>query len=81
MLETTLLFIGGIGLIEMLLILLILGIPVGLWLWAIIDLNRSNFADSVTKVIWLIVVAFIPILGTILYLLIGRRQKVKPVCR
>jgi len=76
--ETTLLFLG-ISLQELLLLILFLAIPFGLWLGAIIDLLRSNFADSVTKLIWLIVVAFIPFLGAILYLLIGRKQKIRTI--
>lgn len=72
-----LLFIGGIGVTEILLILFFLGIPAVLWLWALIDLLRSDFKDSINKLIWLILIVFLPVLGAILYLLIGRGQKVK----
>lgn len=77
----TLLFIGGLGPAEFLIILFIVGIPAALWLWAIIDLLTSEFENSVNKVVWLIAVAFIPFLGAVLYLLIGRRQKVKTLAR
>ncbi|NDK56853.1 PLD nuclease N-terminal domain-containing protein [Pontibacter fetidus] len=79
MLETTLLFIGGIGPIEVVLLLLFAVVPFTLWLWAIIDLLLGNFSENTTKLIWLVVVAFIPFLGAILYLLIGRRQKVRTI--
>ncbi len=79
MLETTLLFTGFFSLQEVIIFLLFLGIPAALWLGALIDLLRSNFSDSITKLIWLIVIVFIPVLGAILYLLIGRKQKVKAV--
>ncbi|MEJ8758662.1 PLD nuclease N-terminal domain-containing protein [Pontibacter sp. H259] len=76
----TILFLNiPLSLTEAIIIILFLGMPVLLWLWAIIDLLRSNFADSVTKLIWLVVVAFIPFLGAILYLLIGRKQRVRTI--
>lgn len=77
--KTSLLFITGIGPIELLLLLLFLAMPLGLWLWALIDLLRSSFADSITKLIWVVVIIFLPVLGAILYLLIGRRQKIKAI--
>lgn len=73
----TLLFIGGLGGAELLLILLFLGIPAALWLWALIDLLSSDFRDSTTKLIWVVIIIFLPVLGALLYLLIGRGQKVK----
>ncbi|WP_162428515.1 PLD nuclease N-terminal domain-containing protein [Pontibacter pudoricolor] len=77
--QTTLLFIGGIGPVEIIFLLLFIAAPLVLWLWALIDLLRGNFSDSTTKLIWAVVIIFIPILGSLLYLLIGRNQKVKPV--
>ena len=54
----------------------VLSIPAVLWLWALIDVLRNDFKDSVTKVIWLIAIIFVPFLGALLYLLIGRRQRI-----
>lgn len=65
-------FMGGIGFFE----LLVFFIPAILWLWALIDVLRSDFKDGVTKVIWLIAIIFVPFLGAILYLLLGRRQRI-----
>jgi hypothetical protein len=48
-----------------------------LWCWALVDILRSDFKDNATKVIWLIVVIFIPFPGIILYPIIGTNQKVK----
>ncbi len=79
--ESFLLYVGGIGFTEFLLIgvfLMVLMVPVLLWVWAIIDLLKSHFPDSVNKVIWAIVIVFIPVLGPLLYLFLGRNQKVKP---
>ena len=46
-----------------------------LWLWALIDILKSDFKDSINKIIWLLVVFFLYILGVGLYYFIGRHQK------
>lgn len=46
-----------------------------LWLWALIDILTSKFQESLMQVVWLLVVFFLPLLGVILYLLIGRGMK------
>lgn len=43
----------------------------GLWIWTIIHILRSNNKDDNTRIIWLLVVIFIPGMGTILYWLLG----------
>ena len=54
-------------------------LPLILLLWALIDILRSNFKDSITKLVWIIVVIFVPLIGAILYLVLGRSQKVNEV--
>ncbi len=73
MIFDTLLYLGGIGSQE----LVILLVPVVLWAWAIIDLVSDNFENSINKLVWLLVILFVPVIGCILYLIIGRGQKVK----
>ena len=46
-----------------------------LWLVALIDILRSEFAGS-NKLIWFLTVTFIPLIGSVLYLIIGKGQKV-----
>lgn len=53
-------------------VLLVMLLP----LMAIISILTSNFKDSTTKLIWVVVIIFIPILGSILYFLIGRSQRI-----
>ena len=77
MAENILLFIGGLGSSEIMLILFFGLVPLGLWLWALIDLLRSNFKNSTEKLIWAVVIIFVPVLGALLYLLIGRSQKTR----
>ncbi len=71
-----LLFIGGLGIVELIIILFFVLLPVVLWLWALIDILRSDFKDSVTKLIWIVVVIFVPVVGAILYLVLRKGQKV-----
>ncbi len=47
------------------------------WIWALIDILKSEFSGN-NKIIWLLLVIFIPLLGVILYYFIGREQKIKP---
>ena len=72
---TNLLFIGGVGGLEIILILAFISLPFILMIWAIIDLLTSQFVDNTNKLIWALVIIFMPLLGAILYLLIGRKQK------
>lgn len=46
-----------------------------LWLWALVDIITSKFEDSLLQVVWLLVVFFLPFIGVILYLLIGKSMK------
>lgn len=56
---------------------IIFGIVIGLlFLFSLIDILKNNFADQ-NKIVWILVVVFIPILGAILYFSIGRNQKIK----
>ena len=47
------------------------------WIIILVDILRSNFKNSIDKLIWLFVITLIPILGLILYAIIGRKQKIK----
>jgi hypothetical protein len=78
---TNLLFIGGIGLLEIIFILIFLATPIGLVIWAIIDLLSSQFTDSTNKLIWALVIIFVPVIGSILYLIMGRKQKINSTNR
>lgn len=46
-----------------------------LFLIAAIDILKNRFVTDIEKLIWILVVIFVPLLGPILYLLIGRKQK------
>jgi hypothetical protein len=66
----------GLGSQEVILIILILmmfAIPL-LWIITLIDILKSDF-EGYNKIIWILVAAFIPLIGSVLYLMIGRKQK------
>jgi polyferredoxin len=44
-----------------------------LWIWAISDIIRSRFIKSTMKIVWLAIVLFFPILGSIIYFQLRRK--------
>ena len=59
------------------LILLILILPIVPTFWAIIDVAYREFPSIKTKALWGVFVVFVPCIGGIVYLIIGRRQGTK----
>ncbi len=47
------------------------------WIYAIVDLFRSEFRDRNQKLIWAMFLIFIPFIGTFMYLSMSRRLKVR----
>jgi len=46
-----------------------------IWIWALVDILTSKFKEDLMQIVWLLVVFFLPFLGVVLYLLIGRTMK------
>ncbi|WP_372800167.1 PLD nuclease N-terminal domain-containing protein [Lutibacter sp.] len=65
-------FLGIIGPWQLILILCAFLIPI----IALIDILRSDFKGN-EKLIWVLVILFTSFIGTILYFLIGRNQRIK----
>jgi len=65
---------GNLGVGELILILFFL-LPAILWIIALIDILKSDFQGN-NKIIWVLVVIFLPIIGAILYFIIGKNQKI-----
>jgi hypothetical protein len=63
-----------IGVMELLLLCLLLVVP--LWLIALVDILKSDFKGN-DKLVWLVVVIFLPFVGALCYLFIGPKQKIK----
>lgn len=68
----TFMFLGNLGIGELIATLLVFILP----LMALIDVLKSKFEQN-NKLIWLLVILFLNIIGTLLYLFIGRKQKIK----
>ena len=66
----------GLGGQELILIVLVLGLLFLLPIIALVDVIRSEFRGSNDKLIWVIVILFLNIIGALLYLTIGRSQRI-----
>ena len=64
----------GLGGGEFLFIFIILFVPI-LIISALVDILRNEFKGN-NKIVWILVVLFLPFLGSLLYFGIGRRQKI-----
>ncbi|MCC8409553.1 PLD nuclease N-terminal domain-containing protein [Mucilaginibacter sp. UR6-1] len=62
----------SLGTPEIILIFFVVIIPI----LTLIDIVRSDFKDQFTKLLWVVIVLLAPFIGCLLYLLIGRSQKV-----
>ncbi len=61
------------GIIELAMVLFLLGfIP---FIIAFIDILKNEFEGS-NKLIWLLAVIFVPVIGSIVYFVIGKKQRV-----
>lgn len=47
------------------------------WIWALIDILKNEFIGP-NKLIWLLLVIFLPLIGVICYYFIGTKQKLPP---
>jgi hypothetical protein len=65
----------GFGLPELIILTVILVIPV-IWIIALVDAIKSNFTGY-NKLVWILLIIFIPLLGSLLYLTIGRGQRIQ----
>jgi hypothetical protein len=63
-----------IGIYELaaLIFLLLIFLP---FIIAFIDILRSEFSGN-NKIVWLLAVIFVPFIGAVAYLMIGRKQKI-----
>jgi len=59
--------------LNLLVVITILIIPIIPTLWAIVDLPKRRFSSPRSKVFWFAMVATLPCLGAVLYILVARR--------
>lgn len=65
----------NIGILEIILLLFAVLFPVILIVYCLLDITRSTFQDSANKIIWAIIVLLAPVIGSLAYLIWGRKQK------
>ena len=58
--------------IRILILIVLLLLPVLPTIWAIRDIAHKSFSSLKTKVIWFAVVTFLPPIGALIYIFIGR---------
>lgn len=47
------------------------------WIYCVVDIVKSEFKNSNDKIIWLILILMVPFLGAILYIAVGKTQKLE----
>ena len=50
-----------------------------LWIWALVDCLSTGALVGTTKLIWVLVIIFVPLLGPILYFLLGKGGSTRPL--
>ncbi len=68
--------LGLIGPFQITLILFILGFVVIIPLLALISVLKNKFVGN-DKIMWILLIIFLPFLGSLLYFLIGRKKSLK----
>ncbi len=67
---------GPIGMPELILIFIALA-PLILSVCALISCLKSNFQESNNKIVWVVVILFLPVIGSILYFAISPKQRIQ----
>lgn len=69
-------YLGMIGVWQIIVLLVVVLLGILPTILALIDILKSEFKGN-NKIVWVLVVLLANFLGAILYLLIGREQKIK----
>lgn len=67
----------SLSVIHLIIVFIFILLPSIFWIIALIDILKSDFRDTNGKIIWVLVVIFLPVIGSILYFLIGKSQKIQ----
>ena len=67
----------SLSVIHLIIVFIFILLPSIFWIIALIDILKSDFRDTNGKIIWALVVIFLPVIGSILYFLIGNSQKIQ----
>jgi len=61
--------------IMFLFVLAVIALPSIIWLYALADATVNTFKTFSLKIIWILAICFFPVVGALLYYLIGRNQR------
>jgi Phospholipase_D-nuclease N-terminal len=71
--------LGFLGGLEVLLVFLFGGLIslacFALWIWMLIDCLTNHGIQSSEKVAWVLVILFLPFIGSLIYLFVGRPKR------
>ena len=67
----------SLSVIHLIIVFIFILLPSIFWIIALIDILKSDFRDTNGKIIWALVVIFLPVIGSILYFLIGKSQNIQ----
>lgn len=56
-------------------LLLAIFLPFIVWLILLINILKSQFVNSNDKLVWILIITFVPIIGLFLYIFIGKKQR------
>ena len=62
-------------LVSVAVVLPIAAIELGIWIWALVDLARTDRVRGGSKLVWAVVIVFFQLVGSILYLAWGRNPE------
>ncbi len=66
----------SLSVMHLIIVLLFVLLPTVLWIAALVDIIKSDFKDSNNKIIWILIVILVPVIGSILYFLMAKNQKI-----
>ncbi|WP_028376510.1 PLDc N-terminal domain-containing protein [Leeuwenhoekiella sp. MAR_2009_132] len=67
--------LGMVGPWQILLILIFMGLGVILPIVALVDIVKNDFKGN-NKIVWVLIVIFFNLLGSILYFTLGKKQRI-----
>ncbi|KKQ74026.1 MAG: hypothetical protein US94_C0016G0003 [Berkelbacteria bacterium GW2011_GWB1_38_5] len=71
----------GLGIGMILFWVLFVGVGGVIWIWALIDVIRRQFANQNDKTLWLIIVILLGWIGGLVYLIAGRKKGTIPASK
>lgn len=68
----------GIGMVEVMALLLVLGVAgvaFGFWIWMLIDCATNETDAGNNKLVWILIIVFAHVIGALIYFFVRRPQR------